>query len=671
MLWRPIRDKLWPLIIGLAMLASIFYASDTDYAPVREAVETAERFVYDQRLLWTQQPTEGFDTEVVIIDIDESSLGRIGRWPWPRSTVADLTDRLWEAGVVVIGFDVIFAEAERNIAKQISLAIDDVDIRREIEGLAAQFDGDRRLAESLSGGDSVLGFILHEDDTHDDTTQAQVGSLPHPTMDSLTRDGRPLEVSRLSSVTANLPKLQQAASAAGFLTVRPDRDGVVRKASLVMGYNGELYSSLAIEIIRQYQLLQDVEIISTPLYGKEAIERLELGNIEISTDKRGRAFIPYRGPARTFPYISAADILTGNFDENKLDGKIAIIGTSALGLYDLRPTPVGSVFPGVEIHATLADAMLQGEFPYKPKWAGEAEFVTLIGSGLTIALALPYVTPIFALLLAGFIITAVTAVNLWAWSAHGVVLSLTTPLAAVTLITFVNLGWGFLFEHRRRNMLRQRFGEYIPPELVYQMAEHPYEYNLEGETREITILFADIRGFTTLSENLDAATLKNVLNRFFTPMTRVIFEHRGTIDKYVGDMVMAFWGAPMEDSEQRKHALEASFAMLRETDRLKEEFAAEGLPPIEIGIGLNTGLASIGDMGSEYRRAYTALGDSVNLASRTESKTKDYGVRLLVTEHTRAGLESEYSFREIERVQVKGRNEPVTMYEAMPEKPAD
>ncbi|MCG5530777.1 adenylate/guanylate cyclase domain-containing protein [Halorhodospira halochloris] len=658
MIWRRARDKAWPLILGLTMLIAVVWAAYTQFGPVREAVDTAERFFYDQRLLWTQTGQDDFDTEVVVIDIDESSLARIGRWPWPRATVAELTERLWDAGVVVIGYDVVFAEPERNIAEQVAQAVDDPQLKTHLARLREQFDGDKRLADSLSKGDSVLGFILHSDQAG-----TKVGSLPPPTKDSLSIEQRPLTVFRLPSATASRPELVEAASASGFFTVRPDPDGVVRRAPLLLGYEDKLYSSLALEVVRQYQLLHSIDIISKPFADAKAIDRVELGGLEIPTDYRGQVLIPYRGPEKTFPYVSAADVLEGKAAEEELEGKIALLGTSALGLYDLRPTPVGSAYPGVEVHATLIDAMLKGDFPRQPAWAEGADFITLMSSGLLLTATLPFLAPLSTLILVAALLAAVIATNLRAWAAHGIVLSIIPTLAAVTLITFVNLGWGFLFEYRRRNMLRQRFGEYVPPELVEQMAERPDEYNLEGETREITLLFADIRGFTTLSEKLDAATLKSVLNRFFTPMTRIIFEHHGTIDKYVGDMIMAFWGAPMDDPEQRKNALEAAFAMLRETDRLKEEFAAEGLPAIEIGIGLNTGPASVGDMGSEYRRAYTALGDSVNLAARTESKTKDYGVRLLVTEHTREGLEKQYSFREIERVQVKGRNEPVTMYE--------
>ena len=657
---RRLREKIWPIAIGLAAVGYSVWGMQTDFGPIRAATERAESLVYDQRLLLTRPADPEPDERVVIIDIDERSLAELGRWPWPRALVGDLVDRLWDYGAVVVAFDVVFAEPERNVVEEVARAVDNPDAKEQLLELQPYFDGDRLLAESISRGDAVLGYVLHGD-----KTDSHAGALPPPSLTESKADGPPLALPRFPAFTGNLPALQDAADAAGFFTVMPDDDGVVRRAPLVLGHGDGIYSSLALETVRLYQLLDEFELRTGALGDHRSIDAVELGNTVLRTDAQGRAIVPYRGPRGSFHYVSAADIIDGRADPELLIGSIALIGTSAIGLFDLRATPVGSVFPGVEIHANLIAGMLDGAFPYRPAWADGADLVTVAGLGILAALAMPFLGPIGTVLLALTFLAGTTAWNFWAWNEHGLVLGYAPIVFAVSLVTVLNLGWGFLFEHRRRNTMRKRFGEYVPPELVDEMSERPDDFGFEGETRELTILFADIRSFTTISEPLDAGELKDLLNRFFTPMTRVIFENRGTIDKYVGDMIMAFWGAPISDPEHRRHAVRAALGMLREAARLREVFSAEGLPAIHIGIGLNSGVANVGDMGSEYRRAYTALGDAVNLASRVEGATKSYGVAFAVTGSTKEGIEDEFAFRELDRVRVKGKREPVTLYEVV------
>nr|WP_242464231.1 adenylate/guanylate cyclase domain-containing protein [Halorhodospira halophila] len=627
---------------------------------MRDAVQTAEHFIYDQRLVWSQRTgiEQHDDAEIVIIDIDERSLGAVGRWPWPRATMADLLEQLWAAGTIVVAFDIVFAEPERNPAERVARGVDDPALRERLGELAPRFDGDRHLAEQLARGDAVLGFFLHRDETATHT-----GTLPEPARGAEELGTGTPVIHRFQAYTGNRPALQEAATGAGAFSVIPDADGVVRRAPLLLGHGDAVYPGLALETARVYQLLDDFRVETVALGAHTAVDAIELGAARLPTDARGQALIPYRGPRGSFPYISAVDLLRGETDPDALEGAIALIGTSAMGLYDLRPTPTDAAFPGVEIHANLLAGILADDLPRKPAWVDGANLVTTLTAGLVAAGLLPFLGPLATLAVTAGLLALLVGGNLWAWAQWDLALGAAGPLAAVLLIGAGNLTWGFLFEHRRRHQLRQRFGEYVPPELVERMAEAPTAYTQTGETREITVLFADIRGFTTLSERLDAVALRELLNRFFTPMTRVIFEHGGTIDKYVGDLIMAFWGAPMDDPEHRRHAVAAALAMQREAERLREELAREGLPAIEIGIGLNSGPAAVGDMGSAYRRAYTALGDAVNLASRVEGQTKAYGVGLLVTEHTRAGLETVYGFREIDRIQVKGRSQPVTLYE--------
>ena len=655
-----LRSRLAPLTIGVLFLALVVAATRSDWPPVRASVEAAEQLIYDQRLIWSQRT--GLDAhdevEIVIVDIDERSLGRVGRWPWPRSTVAELLEALWAAGAVVVAFDIVFAEPEHNPAEQVARGVDDPALRERVGELAPRFDGDRRLAEQLERGDSVLGFFLH----HDETT-SHTGRLPDPAPGLDPATGDSTVIHRFDAYTGNRPALQQAATSGGAFSIVPDSDGVVRRAPLLLGHGEKAYPSLALETARVYQLLDSLRVETTRIGDYNAVAAVGLGAARLPTDARGQALIPYRGPQGSFPSISAADLLTGDVDDGILEGAIVLVGTSAMGLYDMRATPMQAAFPGVEIHANLLAGILTDDLPREPAWVKGADLLATLVAGLLAAGLLPFLGPLATLAVTAALLAAILGANLWAWAQWDLALGATAPLAAVLLIGAGNLSWGFLFEYRRRQQLRQRFGEYVPPELVARMAEAPGSYTQTGETREITVLFADIRGFTTLSEQLNAAALRELLNRFFTPMTRVIFEHGGTIDKYVGDLIMAFWGAPLDDPEHRRNAVAAALAMQREATRLREELAREGLPAIEIGVGLNSGPAAVGDMGSAYRRAYTALGDTVNLASRVEGQTKTYGVGVLVTEHTRAGLEAVYRFREVDRVQVKGREEPVTLYE--------
>jgi len=275
----------------------------------------------------------------------------------------------------------------------------------------------------------------------------------------------------------------------------------------------------------------------------------------------------------------------------------------------------------------------------------------------------PFIQPIAIILISLLMLALVTALNLWVWSGYGLVLAIVAPLLLIILIGTADLAYGFLTEARGRRKLKAVFGQYVPPEIVDEMNRNPEgDFGLEGESRELSVLFCDIRSFTTISESLAADELKQLLNYFFTPMTRIIFERRGTIDKYVGDMIMAFWGAPVQDPQHHQHAVLAALEMLDTLARMQPELSERGWPRIEIGVGINSGMMNVGDMGSEYRRAYTVIGDAVNLGSRLEGLTKFYGVRLIVSESTRAGLEG-IVLRTLDRVQVKGKNEPVDIYE--------
>ena len=397
--------------------------------------------------------------------------------------------------------------------------------------------------------------------------------------------------------------------------------------------------------------------------GKEyyALETINVADHSIPVDANGAVFVPYRGMQGSFPYIPAHKVLSRETNPLALKDKIVLIGTSAPGLLDLRSTPVQNIYPGVEVHANIISGILDDRIKHKPAWTVGYEFVLLIVIAISMALILPMVSPLLAAVATAGVSGVVMAGTFVAWNSN-LILPLASPMLLIVLLFMLHMSYGFFIESRGKRQLANLFGHYIPPELVDEMSESPDEYSLEGENREMTVLFSDVRGFTTISEGMDPKQLTQLMNALLTPMTRVIHKNRGTIDKYMGDAIMSFWGAPITDSEHARHALYAAMEMMDELVIMQEDFKQRGWPVVKIGIGLNTGNMNVGNMGSEFRMAYTVLGDAVNLGSRLEGLTKNYGVDIIVSETTKNAI-PEFVFRELDLVRVKGKNEPVAIFE--------
>ncbi len=657
------QKKLKPIALGLSLLALFLWFEITDVEELANVRQRLELLAYDVRLRLTMDTDVKQDKRITIVDIDEKSLREEGRWPWSRSKMASLLENLHKAGAVVIAIDVIFSEAERNEARQIFEQLRpelsaETGLLTRLEQRLDEFDSDQRFARSLHDKDVVLGYIFHRESIE------PVGLLPRPLQ--LDNKKQILNTTMLSmgSYTANLPVLQKAARYAGFFSIGTDPDGIIRRVPLVIRYKNEIYPSLALETVRLFQLVDKVQIFTERIGSAENITGISLlpGQI-IRTDGEGRAIIPFRGPFKSFPYISATDVLNNNYAPGTFENTIVLVGTTAEGLFDLRAVPMQSVYPGVEVHANLIAGMLDNRFPVEPPWARGANFILMLFSGIVVVMVLPMISPLLQIVVTLLISICLLSFNVWLWTVQGYVVAVAIPLLMIFTLAMANLGYGFLFEAKARRFLKHMFGQYVPPELVEVMSDNPSGYGFEGDTREMSVLFADIVGFTTLSEQLSAAEVKRFLNRFFTPMTAVIFKHRGTIDKYVGDMVMAFWGAPLTDPEHALHAVDAALNMITTTEKLKLEFAREGLPNIDICVGINTGMMNVGDMGSEYRRAYTVLGDAVNLASRLEASSRYYGVSLVIGQNTYQAIKGRYLCRTLDLVKVKGKQEPVWVYE--------
>lgn len=629
-------------------------------------VNRLENFTYDLRLNLMMPAT--VDDRIVIVDIDEKSLQEQGRWPWGRNKLASLLDKLFDDyKIKVLGFDVVFAEKDESSGLKSLEQIRDGQLKSDtnfqslIEQLRPQLDYDQVFADSIKGRNVVLGFYF----LPQGRTQTS-GALPPPSFVDGSFKGKNIQFNIAEGYGANLPVLQQNAVAAGHFNPDPDEDGISRKVPMIMSYQGNYYEALSIAVARialgvdkpQAGFAEGLGVTSK----YAGLEWLKLGEKRIPVDAHVASLIPYRGRQGSFPYVSASDVLNGKISPEVLKDRIVLIGTTAPGLMDLRATPVQNIYAGVEIHANMIAGILDQNIKERPAYTLGAEFVMLLLAGLLLALLLPVLNPLWATALTAGVLTVSVLFNLAIWQMGNLVLPLAPILLLIGLIYVLNMSYGFFVESRGKRQLAGLFGQYVPPELVDEMSKDPDAFSLEGESREMTVLFSDVRGFTTISEGLDPKELSQLMNEFLTPMTHVIHHNRGTIDKYMGDAIMAFWGAPLHDPDHAKHALKAGMEMIASLNALQQEFSSRGWPEIKIGVGLNTGEMTVGNMGSEFRMAYTVMGDAVNLGSRLESLTKSYGVYMIVSEFTKDKA-PEYLYRELDIVRVKGKDKPVAIYE--------
>lgn len=659
-------SKIIPILLGIVLVIFLSYFSFFTPAALQSFFKRLDYIAYDLRLnmfLKKEKPLHS-TIPIAIIDIDEKSLKHEGRWPWDRNIMARLIKELYAQGATVIAFDILFSEPEKNAANlllerlQASRTAMPIVIK-SIEGLSKDFDNDALFARQLSEKENsiILGIFFGNGD------YSPIGTLPSPIINLQKSQLENLAIPSMQTYVANIKQLQQAAKFGGALSVVPDEDGTIRRYPLLYRYGDNLYPSLALEAVRLYLLINHINIQTAKFGHHQVITNLKLGKEHIPTDPQGRLFIPYKGRAQYFPYYSATDVLNRKLPPNQLANTLVFIGTSAVGLNDIRSTPVASVYPGVEIHATVADAIFQHEFPYIPDWAPGAQFIFMLLSGILLVIFFTYVGPLSIILITFSAIGIIFASSMWLWQSVGIILPIIMPISLVILLATWHLAYGFLSESHRKGELKRAFEQYVPSGHVAEIMRNPNQVvGLAGERKNMSVLFMDIRGFTTISEKLNIIELKKLLNFFLTEMTHVIFNHGGTIDKYVGDMVMAFWGAPLPDEQHAKHAIQAGLSMLETTKKLSSTLSTMGLPSVNIGVGVNTGIMDVGDMGSQYRRAYTVLGDAVNLASRLESLTKYYGVGMIVGETTREKQE-DFIFRQLDKVRVKGKAQGVAIFQ--------
>jgi adenylate cyclase len=642
-----------------------------------DPVDRMDTFVAGLRM--RIEPAE-LDPRIVIVDIDDRSLAEVGRFPWSRDVMARLVTQLTRVhGVAAVGFDIAFPEADESSGYAVLERLARGELKG-VPGLAGQLarlrpelDYDGQLAAAMAGQPVVLGYAIAG-------TRAR-GALPPPAFTEQSLNGRVLHAWRAPGYQANIARLQAAARGAGSYSVVPDADGVVRQAPLLQKIGDGYHPALALATVaaaldaRAIAPLWEgtVDTLSAARRAAGGLDAIALfhprGSLRIPVGEALSVTVQFRGTGGpqggAFRYVSAADVLRGTVPAGVLDGAIALVGSTAAGLNDLRATPVSAVYPGVEVHANLVRSILDGSFKARPDYAPALELLQVLAVGLVLAFALALLPPAWSTLLALAAAAAVGALDAWLYRAHDAVLNVSMPLLLILALFVVNAAWGYFVEARRGRALVARFGQYVAPELVAEMAENPGRYSMEGESRELTVMFVDVRGFTTISENLAPKALREYVNRYLGAMSADIRDcHHGTLDKYIGDAVMAFWGAPVAFPDHAYRAVATALAMQASAARLNDEFLARGWPALAIGIGVNTGTMHVGDMGSPIRRAYTVMGDAVNLGARLEGITRVYGVGICAGAATRAAA-PQFAWRELDMVRVKGKAEPVAIFEPL------
>ena len=660
--WQRIAVTLIPLIFALLHAIGI--------APIG-VLQRLDDIIYDARVRATMPGT--IDERIVIVDIDEKSLAEIGRFPWGRNKLAQLVNILFDQQkIALLGFDIVFAEPDDSSGLSMlnelanSAFKDQPGFAEHVRQLQPQLDYDSVFARALANRPVVLGYYFTSD--RDGRT---VGTLPAPVVSSGDVKSRVVDAFSWNGYGANIPTLVEAAPLAGHFNPVADSDGIVRSLPLLAEYKGQYYESLSLAMFRRLLGSPTVSIgFSNEKWlsrNNQGLDRILLSEASpaIPVDRHVAALLPFRGlggaMGGSFRYVSASDVLAGRLPVASLKDKIVLVGTTAPGLLDLRTTPVGSAYPGVEMHANVISGWLDGRVTVKPDYAVGYDVFVLILAGMLLAIGLPLLSAPRAVMLSVGVLLAVTSVGTWLYLAFGLVMPLASAIVMTLTAFALNMSYGYFVETRSKRELAHLFGTYVPPELVDEMVKDPDSYSMKATSRELTVMFCDMRGFTKMSEKMEPTQLQELLTGVFSKLTSIIRANRGTIDKYIGDCVMAFWGAPVDTPEHAHLAVKSAMEMAGAVREINLEHRARGLPDIGIGIGINTGTMCVGDMGSNIRRAYTVIGDSVNLGSRLEGLSKVYGVDIVVSENTRK-MAPDFAWQELDRVRVKGKEQTVAIF---------
>lgn len=621
-----------------------------------------EHSIYDLKVKLTTINT--VDPRIVILDIDEKSLAQEGRWPWSRDKLSYLVDILFDYyQVKVLGFDVVFSEPDTSSGLELLKGLQQNELRdnpsfnKTFQKLSEQLDFDQLFSNSLKNRSIVMGYYFNGAENNINPGS----SLPAPitSLDTYPQ----LQLIKAKGYGANLATLQDSVLHGGYFSnSNVDSDGSFRRLPLLTSYDNKIYESLSLAIYRELLGQPKIHFGFKHDFGSSNLESIDIESLSIPVTDQAIALVPYRGKQGSFKYISATDVLNGETPLEELKNKIVIMGTTAAGLLDLRTTPVQNLYAGVEVHANLVSGMLDNSFKSKPSIMIAFEFMELVLLAVLVIFLYPKLSSITSVITFSLIIAVIVWLNMYLWNVSRIDNFIATPLILLFILFSIQLYFGYFLETKKRNKLGKIFGQYIPEELVADMSHSDHEFSLQGESKEMSVLFSDVRGFTTISEKRTPDELCELINEILTPITKVIHHNHGTIDKYIGDAVMAFWGAPLDDKNHAHNSIIAALGFIPVLEEINALFKEKDWPYIDIGIGINTGIMNVGNMGSEFRIAYTVMGDSVNLGARLEGLTKQYGVRIIVSEFTKNAA-PEFSYLELDRVKVKGKNEPVRIYE--------
>ncbi len=616
---------------------------------------------------------------VALAVIDEKSLDEEGRWPWPRSKIARLVDYLSDDGAKVIGFDVGFLEPDVNnnisFIQQLESQLKDLELENKgLERFLAESkilaDNDRILAHSIqrSNAKVILGYFLHmsQKDLGYEISSEEINSRIEQISKSKypvrqLPPGQDFDVELIFDAYApevDIPILTQAADSSGYFNMIPDLDGAVRWLPLIIKCQDEFLSPLSIQCV-WYYLGRPPLIVKIASYG---VEGIQMGNTLIPTDERGQMLINYLGPPKTFPHYPITKIINGEIPQGTFKNKIVLVGATAQAIYDMRNTPFSAVYPGLEAHATIIDNVLRQDFLIQPEWIKIFDILVIILIGVITGLVIPRLNAIRAILFTLVFFIAHILLSRLFFVNYGLLLSITYPLTALLVLYVSHTLYKYMTEERERKKIKGAFTYYVSSSVVNEMLKYPEKLKLGGERKELTVLFSDIKGFTTIAEGLTPEELVNLLNEYLTVMTDVVFKYNETLVKYIGDAIMALYGAPLDVPDHPTHACRSALEMIHALGNLNNKWIDEGRKPIDIRIGINTGPMMVGNMGSKQRFDFTAMGDSVNLGSRLEGANKSYKTNIIIAESTYDRVKDEFVCMELDSVRVQGKKLPVKIY---------
>lgn len=621
---------------------------------------------------------------VVIVDIDEKSLKEMGQWPWQRIKFAQVLQNLTNAGAAIIGLDIVFAEEDNSnpakVLKELGYPTKGVD------------DYDQILADTLSVTPTVVGYVFK---LQDDGVEALEPPDPAGNYAEKPLMEQEYLVQPFGAIL-NTPRIQKSAQSTGFFNTIPDNDGIIRSVPLAMKYDYIVYPSLGLDMVRNFYYANAVTVLYSKEYGVEQFRidrpvvedgmmvvdekgRPQMEREYIPTDRHGRLFVNFRGPSKTFPYLSAVDIYNNEFNPDDIKNKLVLIGTSAAGLLDLRAMPFDSVYPGVEVHANVIDNMLAKDFISKPSWTMLVDILMIFGVGFTLSAILGFTSAFTSLVVVAGYFVGLFGFNYYMLFEKGLIFNILFVIVImVFLLYMVSIVLSYFLETRQKNMIKGKFASKVSPAVMEDILQNAGSNVLAAHEREITVSFSDVRNFTNISEAMgNPKSLIEFMNEYMDPMTEIIIKSGGTVDKFIGDAIMSYWNAPQNLPNHAEKAVDATLDQLHALKPLNEKLRADPRfinvvkmsdanhkPIVDIGIGLNTGVAIVGEMGSTGRSDYTVIGDPINLGSRLESLCKFYNSKCNVSNFTKAKLpEGKYIYRFLDLVTVKGKKEPVEIWQ--------